>query len=89
MYITWTEDAWTEYLYWQTKDKSIFRKINDLIKDILRTGYFGIGKPEPLKDNLSGLWSRRITDKHRLIYKIVDEYVYIYSCSGHYKTLTD
>ena len=84
MYIKWTEDSWEDYNNWQIKDKSILKKINDLIKDILRNGYYGIGKPEPLKDNLSGLWSRHITDKHRLIYRIADDEVLIYSCSGHY-----
>lgn len=67
MKIAWTEDAWEEYTDWQTEDKSVLKKINALVKDIIRNGNFGIGKPEPLKENLSGMWSRRITEEHRLI----------------------
>lgn len=76
--------SWEHYLYWQAIDKRVFRKINKLIKDVDRNGNSGIGKPEPLKHELSGLWSRRITDEHRLIYSIDNENIYIYSCKGHY-----
>jgi len=79
-----TDIAWTDYLYWQSTDKKILKKINDLLKDIDRNGHEGIGKPEPLKNELSGLWSRRITIEHRLIYKIEDEYINILQCRGHY-----
>ncbi len=75
--------SWKHYLYWQNNDKRILKKINDLIKDIDRNGNEGIGKPEPLKHELSGLWSRRITDEHRLIYSTETGNIYIYSCKGH------
>jgi toxin YoeB len=79
-----TDIAWTDYLYWQTADKKILKKINDLLKDIDRNGNEGIGKPEPLKNELSGYWSRRITTEHRLIYKIDDGIINILQCRGHY-----
>lgn len=75
--------AWKHYLYWQSDDKKILRKINELIKDIERHGNSGLGKPEPLKHELSGYWSRRITDVHRLIYSIDENNIYIVSCKGH------
>lgn len=77
--------SWEHYLFWQVEDKKVFKRINELIKDVDRYGNTGIGKPEPLKHELSGLWSRRITDEHRLIYSIDSENIYIYSCRGHYK----
>lgn len=77
--------SWEHYLFWQTEDKKILKKINELIKGIDKNGNSGIGKPEPLKYELSGLWSRRITDEHRLIYNIDEENIYIFSCKGHYK----
>jgi len=76
--------AWEDYIQWQTEDKKTLRKINELIKDIDRYGYEGIGKPESLKHDLTGYWSRRITDKDRLIYRILDETIYIIACRGHY-----
>ena len=76
--------AWDHYLYWQTEDKKILKKINELIQDIERTGNAGIGKPESLKHELSGYWSRRITDVHRLIYQIDDDKINIISCRNHY-----
>ncbi|OGO81875.1 MAG: toxin YoeB [Clostridiales bacterium GWC2_40_7] len=76
--------AWEDYIQWQTEDKKTLRKINELIKDIDRNGYEGIGKPEPLKHDLTSYWSRRITDKDRLIYRILDETIYIIACKGHY-----
>ena len=76
--------AWEEYIYWQTEDKKILKKINELIKDIGRNGNTGIGKPEALKHELTGFWSRRITEEHRLIYSLDEENVYIVSCRGHY-----
>jgi toxin YoeB len=76
--------SWEHYLYWQANDKKVLKKINELIKDVERNGNEGLGKPEPLKHELSGLWSRRITDEHRLIYSLDTENIYIYSCRGHY-----
>lgn len=79
-----SEIAWGHYIYWQKEDKKILKKINELIRDIERNGNEGIGKPEPLKHELSGLWSRRITDVHRLIYSIDEENINIVSCKNHY-----
>ena len=79
----WTERAWSDYLYWQAQDKKTLRRVNELIKDIERNGYVGIGKPEPLKGNLSGWWSRRIDDTHRIVYRLA-EYLEISQCRGHY-----
>ena len=83
---TWTEAAWDDYLYWQQQDKKTLRKINDLVRDIERNGIReGIGKPEPLKDNLQGFWSRRIDDKNRLVYnQSPDGSLCIIACRGHY-----
>lgn len=85
MRIVWDEEAWEDYLYWQTQDKKTLKRINNLIKDIDRNQYQGIGKPEPLKKDLSGLWSRRIDDKNRLVYRIKNEIIEIAQCKGHYK----
>lgn len=82
--IKWDFDAWNEYLYWQKKDKKTLSRINQLIKDIQRNPFDGIGKPEPLKGNLTGLWSRRITNEHRLVYAVENKSVVIFSCKGHY-----
>jgi len=80
-----SDDAWNDYLYWQQNDKAKLKRINKLIKSIERDGYSsGIGKPEALKHNLSGYWSRRINDEHRIIYKILEHNVYIASCKDHY-----
>lgn len=76
--------AWDHYKYWQTEDKKILKKINELIVDIERNGNSGLGKPEPLKYELQGYWSRRITDEHRLIYKIEENNIYIVACRYHY-----
>jgi len=76
--------AWEQYLAWEIEDKRILKKINDLIKVIDRNGNQGLGKPGPLKHELSGYWSRRITEEHRLIYSIDDENIFIASCGGHY-----
>lgn len=81
----WSDDAWNDYVYWyEQRNKSNIKKINKLIKEIDRTPFTGIGKPEPLKHDLSGKWSRRITDEHRLIYKVENETIYIYSAKDHY-----
>lgn len=79
-----TEIAWDEYIYWQTEDRRTLKKINSLIKDIERNGNEGMGKPEPLKHELSGYWSRRIDEKNRLVYSISDNTINIVSCKGHY-----
>ncbi len=69
MKLLWEENAWQEYLYWQTQDKKTLKRLNNIIKDIQRDCYNGIGKPEPLKENLSGWWSRRIDEENRIVYK--------------------
>ena len=84
MRIIFADQAWDDYLYWQATDKSILRKINSLVKEIERTPFEGSGKPEPLKHNLAGLWSRRITLEHRLVYKIENDSIHIHQCRYHY-----
>lgn len=83
--LTWTDDAWSDYLYWQTQDKKTLKRINKIIEDIKRAPFDGIGKPEPLKMNLSGFWSRRIDDTNRLVYAIDDHTITIISCRYHYE----
>lgn len=82
--LAWTDDAWSDYLYWQTQDKKTLKRINRLIEVTLRVPFEGVGKPEPLKENLAGFWSRRIDDTHRLVYAVEDEYVTILACRYHY-----
>lgn len=82
--IQWDFEAWEEYLYWQAQDKKTLKRINQLIKDIKRNPFEGIGKPEPLKENLTGFWSRRIDEEHRIVYAVEEETVIIISCKGHY-----
>lgn len=77
-------EAWEDYLYWQAQDKKTLKRVNQLIKDIERNGYEGIGKPEPLRGNLSGWWSRRIDDVNRIVYCIEDDRFVIASCRSHY-----
>ena len=84
MTIKFSENAWKDYLYWQKMDKKVLKKINELIKDISRTPFEGIGKPKALKYDLAGLWSRRIDLEHRLVYKIEDDELRIYFCRFHY-----
>ena len=81
----YSESAWEDYCYWQTQDKKTLKKINALIKDIQRDTFSGLGKPEPLKLNLSGWWSRRIDDENRIVYKLSDGNIIIASCKGHYE----
>jgi len=81
---TFHERAWEEYVYWQTQDRKTLKRINLLLNDIARNGYDGIGKPEPLKNNLSGWWSRRINDEDRLVYRIKNDVIEILMCKGHY-----
>lgn len=84
MRLLWEERAWEDYLYWQAQDKKTLKRINLLIKDIKRTPYAGIGKPEPLKENLNGWWSRRIDEVNRIVYYEQNETIYIVACRGHY-----
>ncbi len=84
MKIVWMPEAWEDYLYWQTKDKKILKKINLLIKECQRTPFVGIGKPEALKNNLTGWWSRRINHCDRLVYKVENDTLYILQCRYHY-----
>jgi len=84
MKIIFSKNAWEDYTSWLTQDRKMLRKINDLIKDIQRTPFSGKGKPEPLKYDLAGLWSRRIDREHRLVYKVQDEELFIYACKYHY-----
>jgi len=82
--INWHLQAWEDYVYWQANDRRILKRINVLIKEILRNPFDGIGKPEPLKFEWSGFWSRRINDEHRLVYKVKDRQVIIAQCRYHY-----
>lgn len=82
--LAWTDEAWNRYVYWQTKDKKTLRRINKLIQTTKKTPFEGIGKPEPLQENLSGFWSRRIDDTNRLVYAVDDDYLTIISCRYHY-----
>jgi toxin YoeB len=84
MNLAWIEEAWEDYLYWQKIDKKTVKKINELIKAIQRTPFEGIGKPEALKENLSGWWSRRINLEDRLVYKVENENIIILQCRKHY-----
>ena len=79
-----SEVAWDDFMEWVREDRKTARKINNLLKDIERNGHEGIGKPEPLRHNMSGYWSRRITDKDRLIYRFDDTAIYIAACKGYY-----
>ena len=82
--LAWTDDAWNDYLYWQGQDKKTLKRINKLITDTKRSPFEGIGKPEPLKENLAGFWSRRIDDTNRLVYVVNDAHLTIISCRYHY-----
>lgn len=84
MKYSFVDESWEDYLYWQKTDKKILTRINMLIKDISRQPYSGIGKPEPLKHNYRGFWSRRINDEHRLIYQVKEEELRIVKCRFHY-----
>ena len=84
MELVWQTKAWDDYLYWQQTDKQMVKRINDLIKDTLRNPFSGIGKPEPLKGNWAGCWSRRIDAEHRLVYKFAENRLHILQCRLHY-----
>lgn len=85
MIISFTEKAWLDYSDWAVQDKKVFKRIQRLIQESLRDPYDGIGKPEPLKNNLQGYWSKRITDEHRLVYRLENENLIIISCRFHYQ----
>ena len=81
----WQDDAWEEYLYWQKQDKKTLKRINQIIKDIERDNYNGLGKPEALSGNLTGFWSRRIDSKNRIVYRIKNNQLEIAQCGSHYR----
>ena len=80
----WTDAAWNDYVWWQTQDRKTLKRINQLIKDVDRDPFSGLGKPEPLRFDLTGKWSRRIDERNRLIYRVEGETVIYYSCKDHY-----
>jgi toxin YoeB len=83
--LAWTDEAWKDYIYWQTQDKKTLKRINRLLDDIKQNDPFkGIGKPEPLRESLSGFWSRRIDDTNRLVYAVDEVYITVISCRYHY-----
>lgn len=84
MKLVWDEHAWADYLWWQQQDRKVLKRINVLLEDVARNGNTGIGKPEPLKHEFSGYWSRRITDEHRLVYRVLDNEIRIAACRYHY-----
>lgn len=84
MRLVWSESAWDEYLWWQRQDRKILKRINLLIQDIVRNGNEDIGKPEPLRYDFAGCWSRRITEEHRLVYKVTNDDILIATCRYHY-----
>jgi len=84
MKLVWFDEAWEDYVYWQTQDKKTIKRINELIKDCKRNGYSGIGKPEPLKGEFSGFCSRRIDQTNRFVYRITGNVLEVLSCKGHY-----
>ena len=88
MNLVWSAHGWDDYLHWQAEDQKIVRKVNALLKDMTRSPFQGIGKPEPLKGDRSGCWSRRINDEHRLIYRVggrgADQFIEIVQCRHHY-----
>jgi toxin YoeB len=85
MRIAFTEEGWEDYLWFQETDKKLLKRLNALIKEIQRTPFDGTGKPEPLKANLSGYWSRRVSTEHRLVYKVLDDEIVIVACRLHYR----
>ncbi len=82
--LAWTNDAWADYVYWQGQDKKTLKRINKLITDTKRSPFEGVGKPEPLKENLSGFWSRRVDESNRLVYAVSDSHITVISCRYHY-----
>lgn len=84
MRLVWDENAWEDYLWWQSQNHKVLKRINALIRDVARHGNEGIGKPEALKHGLAGYWSRRITDEHRLVHKVTEDEIRIAACRYHY-----
>ena len=84
MDILFLSPGWEDYLFWQKTDKKMLKRINELIKECMRTPFEGIGKPEPLRGNLTGWWSRRISEEHRLVYRVENKQLYILQCRRHY-----
>jgi toxin YoeB len=88
MRLPWTREAWEDYLHWQANDPSTLRKVNDLLRDVARSPFAGLGKPEPLRENLKGWWSRRISGEHRLVYRVAgtppEQRIEIIQCRYHY-----
>ena len=82
--LAWDKNGWSDYLYWQQQDKKTLKRINRLVQNTLVSPFEGIGKPEPLRENLSGYWSRRIYETNRLVYQVTDDYITIISCRYHY-----
>ena len=82
--ILFTSKSWEEYCYWQTQDKKTLKRIHQLLADIARNNFTGMGKPEPLKNNLNGYWSRRIDEVNRLVYKVTNNQIEVIQCKGHY-----
>ncbi len=83
--LSWTKDAWSDYIYWQTQDKKTLKRIKKIIDNMIRTPFEGLGKPEKLKDNLSGFLSRRIDEANRIVYAVDDMQITIISCRYHYQ----
>lgn len=84
-HLSWTDSAWSDYMYWQGQDRKTLKRINKLIDDTLRSPFSGIGKPESLKENLAGFWSRRIDDSNRLVYAVNDTHITVIACRYHYE----
>ena len=84
MRLVWTPQAWEDYLYWQANDKKVLKRVNQLLRDCLRDPFVGIGKPEPVKYGISGAWSRRVTEEHRLVYMVEGEDLVIFQARYHY-----
>lgn len=83
--LSFLSDAWQDYLYWQNQDKRTLKRINQILQDIIRNGYEGIGKPEPLRHDFQGFWSRRIDENNRIVYRIDGEKIMIAQCGSHYR----
>lgn len=81
----WSDEAWEEYLYWQTQDKKTLKRINHILREIDRNGCQGLGKPEPLSGNLAGFWSARIDEKNRIVFRVCQDAVEIAQCGSHYR----
>lgn len=81
----WLPEGWADYLWWQENDRKVLARINEIVRDTMRSPFNGIGKPEPLKGNLKGWWSRRITQEHRLVYRCSEETIIVMQCRFHHE----